>query len=55
MRTAGISGAGIAGDMGSMEDEAPEEGSPIEGGMDTGADPTAGGDAGDAGNTGVTV
>jgi hypothetical protein len=55
MRTAGISGAGIAGDMGSMEDEAPEEGAPIEGGMDTGADPTAGGDAGDASNTGVTV
>ena len=56
MRTAGISGAGIAGDIGGMEDEAPTDEAPIEGGMDdAGAEVPTGGDAGAEGNTDVTV
>jgi len=53
MRTAGISGAGIAGDMGSMEDEAPADEAPVDGGLDIDTADTATGDAG--ADTGATV
>jgi hypothetical protein len=54
MRGAGISGAGIEGDMAGMEDETGEE-APIEGGEATPPDTATGGDAGTAANADVTV
>ena len=56
MRGAGISGAGIAGDMSGMEDEALDTEAPIEGGEDAGVDSVTGGEAGaEAPNADVTV
>jgi hypothetical protein len=46
MRDAGISGAGIQGDLGGMEDEAPEGADGVEGGDATGPETVTGDELG---------
>lgn len=53
MRDAGISGAGIDADLDGIEDEAPDDGIPVDGGDDAGADSATSSDLGGQGQASI--